>query len=83
MTMRSKFVVAVVLAATIMAFLVTSSSARPLGGDGGFAGSAGDAVVSGKHILELLRRLYLQQLGAAPSCQTNSSNGGCPPPSSD
>jgi hypothetical protein len=82
MTMRSKFiVVAVVLTAMIMAFLVTSGSARPLGGDG-FAGSAGDAVVSGEHILELLRRLYLQQLGAAPSCQTNSSNGGCPPPSS-
>ncbi|RLM55978.1 hypothetical protein C2845_PM10G06740 [Panicum miliaceum] len=81
MTMRSKFVVAVVLTATIMAFLVTSSSARPLGGDG-FASGAGDAVVSGEHILQLLRRLYLQQLGAAPSCQTNSSNGGCPPPSS-
>jgi hypothetical protein len=66
------------LAATIMAFLVTSSSARPLGGFG-----AGDArkVASGEHILQLLRRLYLQQLGAAPSCQTNSSNGGCPPPS--
>ncbi|RCV21092.1 hypothetical protein SEVIR_4G109801v4 [Setaria viridis] len=79
MTM-SKFVVAVVLTATIMAFLVTSSSARPLGGDGGFG--PGDAVVSGEHILQLLRRLYLQQLGAAPSCQTNSSNGGCPPPTS-
>ncbi|CAL5052172.1 unnamed protein product [Urochloa decumbens] len=81
MTMRSKFVVAMVLTATIMAFLVTSSSAaRPLGGDGGL--SAGDAVVSGERIFQLLRRLYLQQLGAAPSCQTNSSNGGCPPPSS-
>jgi hypothetical protein len=78
----SKFVVAVVLAAMIMAFLVTSSSARPLGGDDGGFG-AGDArkVASGEHILQLLRRLYLQQLGAAPSCQTNSSNGGCPPPS--
>ncbi|CAL5037836.1 unnamed protein product [Urochloa decumbens] len=81
MTMRSKFVVAMVLTATIMAFLFTSSSApRPLGSNGGLG--AGDAVVSGEHILQLLRRLYLQQLGAAPSCQTYSSNGGCPPPSS-
>ncbi|OEL20047.1 hypothetical protein BAE44_0018931, partial [Dichanthelium oligosanthes] len=75
----TKFVVAVVLTATIMSFLVTSSSARPLGG-GGLG--AGDAVVSGKHILQLLRQLYLQQLGASPSCQTNSSNGGCPQPPS-
>ncbi|KAF8723632.1 hypothetical protein HU200_021589 [Digitaria exilis] len=67
--------------AMIMAFLAMPSSARPLGGDGGGFG-AGDDVVSGKHILEVLRRLYLQQLGAAPSCQTNSPNGGCPPPSS-
>ncbi|KAF8641699.1 hypothetical protein HU200_067721 [Digitaria exilis] len=79
--MRSKFVVAVILMATIMAFLAIPSSARPLGGyDGGFG--ARDDVVSGKHILEVFRRLYLQQLGAAPSCQTNSPNGGCPPPSS-
>jgi hypothetical protein len=64
--------------------VATSCSARPLVATGADAGlGAGDAaVVSGKQILQLLRRLYLQQLGAAPSCQTNSSNGGCPPPSS-
>nr|BAD45717.1 hypothetical protein [Oryza sativa Japonica Group] len=39
-----------------MALLVASSSARPLGG-----GSGG--VVSGESILQLLRRVYLQQLG--------------------
>ncbi|KAL5200085.1 hypothetical protein ABZP36_021288 [Zizania latifolia] len=72
----------IVLVAITAAFLVTSSSARPLSGGGG-GRSAGDGV-SGESILQLLRRVYLQQLGAAgsgPSCQTNSSNGGCPPPS--
>jgi hypothetical protein len=75
----SKFVQAVILAAVVMALLVASSSARPLGGDGW---GAGEAVVSGgEHILQLLRRLYMQQLQAGPSCETNSTNGGCPPPS--
>ncbi|RLM54569.1 hypothetical protein C2845_PM10G06750 [Panicum miliaceum] len=79
--MRSKLIVAVVLAATIMAFVVASSSARPLmAGDG--AWGAGETVVSGDHTLRVLRRLYLQQLGAGPSCQTNSPNAGCKPPSS-
>ena len=83
--MRSKFVAAAILAAVVvMALVATSCSARPLVATDADAGlGAGDAaVVSGKQILQLLRRLYLQQLGAAPSCQTNSSNGGCPPPSS-
>ncbi|RLN13550.1 hypothetical protein C2845_PM09G07560 [Panicum miliaceum] len=64
--MRSKLIVAVVLAATIMAaFVVASSSARPLmAGDG--AWGAGETVVSGDQTLR--RRLYLQQLGAEPSC---------------
>ncbi|KAG8076233.1 hypothetical protein GUJ93_ZPchr0006g44814 [Zizania palustris] len=72
----------IVLVAIMAAFLVTSSSARPLIGDGGRL--AGDGA-SGESILQLLRRVYLQQLagaaGSGPSCQTNSSNGGCPPPS--
>ncbi|KAG2610449.1 hypothetical protein PVAP13_4KG232800 [Panicum virgatum] len=74
--MRSKLIVVVaVVAAAIMALLIASSSARPLmAGD-----SAGDA---GEHTLQLLRRLYLQQLGAGPSCKTNSPNPGCRPPSS-
>uniref|UniRef100_A0A0D9WNV6 Uncharacterized protein n=1 Tax=Leersia perrieri TaxID=77586 RepID=A0A0D9WNV6_9ORYZ len=61
------------------AFLVASSSARPLSGGDGWAGDSGG--VSGESFLQLLRRVYLQQLGSGPSCQTNSSNGGCPPPS--
>ena len=84
--MRSKFVAAVILTAVVvMALVATSFSARPLatGADASLgAGDAQAAVVSGKQILQFLRRLYLQQLGAEPSCQTNSSNGGCPPPSS-
>ncbi|CAD6336941.1 unnamed protein product [Miscanthus lutarioriparius] len=83
--MRSKFVAAVMLTAVVvMALVSTSCSARPLATAADAAGmGAGDAAaVSGKQILQLLRRLYLQQLGAAPSCQTNSSNGGCPTPSS-
>ncbi|KAJ1258838.1 hypothetical protein BS78_10G105900 [Paspalum vaginatum] len=82
--MKSKFiVVAVVLTAIVMAFLVSSSSARPLGSDGlDMDAAEARAVVSGNRILQMLRRLYLQQLGAAPSCQTNSSNGGCPPATS-
>ncbi|TVU11830.1 hypothetical protein EJB05_45436, partial [Eragrostis curvula] len=54
-----------------MAFLVASSSARPLGGDGWLTDKA---VLSGEHILQLLRRFYMQQLQAGPSCQTNSPN---------
>ncbi|CAD6339656.1 unnamed protein product [Miscanthus lutarioriparius] len=85
--MRSKFVAAVILTAVVvMALVATSCSARPLvtGADAAGLGlGLGDAaVVSGKQILQLLGRLYLQQLEAEPSCQTNSSNGGCPPPSS-
>jgi len=83
--MRSKFVAAVILTAVVvMALVATSCSARPLATSADASLGAGDAhaaVVSGKQILQLLRR-YLQQLGAEPSCQTNSSNGGCPPPSS-
>jgi hypothetical protein len=79
MRTSKKFVEAVILTAIVMAFLVASSSARPLavGSDGW---GAGEAFVSGEHILQLLRRLYMQQLQAGASCQTNSTNGGCPPP---
>ncbi|CAL5037833.1 unnamed protein product [Urochloa decumbens] len=78
----SKFVVGVILmmTATVMSFLLASSSARPLLAAGGGWG-AGDAVVSSEHALQLLGRLYLQQLGAGPSCQTYSPNTGCPPSS--
>nr|AGT16163.1 hypothetical protein SHCRBa_007_O13_R_140 [Saccharum hybrid cultivar R570] len=83
--MMSKFVAAVILTAVVvMALVATSCSARPMatGADDAGLGAGDAAAVSGKQIVQLLRRLYLQQLGAAPSCQTNSSNGGCPTPSS-
>ncbi|GJN29145.1 hypothetical protein PR202_gb17341 [Eleusine coracana subsp. coracana] len=76
MSTSKKFFEAVILAAIVMAFLVASSSARPLSGDGW---GAGEVVVSGEHILQLLRQLYMQQLQAGSSCQTNSPNNGCPP----
>jgi hypothetical protein len=44
-------------------------------------GTGEAAVLSGENTLGLLRRLYLQQLGAGPSCQTHSPNTGCPPSS--
>nr|CAB3470191.1 unnamed protein product [Digitaria exilis] len=34
--------------------------------------------VSGYGVLQFLQQMYLQKLGAGPSCRTNSSNGGCP-----
>jgi hypothetical protein len=40
-------------------------------------GGVGEALVSDEHILQLLRRLYMQQLQAGASGQTNSPNGGC------
>uniref|UniRef100_A0A0E0L9Z6 Uncharacterized protein n=1 Tax=Oryza punctata TaxID=4537 RepID=A0A0E0L9Z6_ORYPU len=76
MVMRQPRIVVLVILVAIMAFLVASSSARPLGVGGGGGGG-----VSSESILQLLRRVYLQQLGSGPSCGTNSSNGGCPPPS--
>lgn len=81
-TVRSKFAAVPLVLMTIMALLIASSSARPLGGDA-WAGGASVHAVSGESILQLLRQLYRQQLGSGPgpSCDTNSSNGGCPPPS--
>ncbi|KAL6605853.1 hypothetical protein ACP70R_041506 [Stipagrostis hirtigluma subsp. patula] len=61
----------------IMAFLAISSAARPLSGD--VWAPAGETVY-GDGVLQFIRQMYLQQLGAGPSCGTNSSNGGCPRP---
>ncbi|GJN00155.1 hypothetical protein PR202_ga17566 [Eleusine coracana subsp. coracana] len=72
---RSNIVAVPVILLVIMALLVISGMARPLDGD--VWAPAGDAV-SGEGVMQLLRQMYLQQLGAGPSCGTNSSNGGCP-----
>ncbi|KAM3208679.1 hypothetical protein ACQJBY_063398 [Aegilops geniculata] len=82
MMMKSKFVVPVILMLAITALFVGSSSARPLGGNVQ-TGESAAGVVTGESILQLLKRLYLQNLGGpGASCGTNSTNGGCPPPPS-
>ncbi|EMS54745.1 hypothetical protein CFC21_097011 [Triticum aestivum] len=65
-----------------MALLVGSSLARPLGGNA-LAGETAAVVVSDDSGLQLLQRLYLQNLQGGlpgPSCSTNSPNVKCPPP---
>ncbi|PNT76122.1 hypothetical protein BRADI_1g44387v3 [Brachypodium distachyon] len=79
MTMRSKFIVPVIVMA-ITALLVTSMSARPLLDGETWAGESSTAAVAGESILKLPAGLYLQKLGARPSCTTNSPSVGCPPP---
>ncbi|KAM3188827.1 hypothetical protein ACQJBY_067656 [Aegilops geniculata] len=63
----------------IVAFFAVSGAARRLGGDvwepaGAAVSESGDGVM-----VQLLRQMYLQRLGAGPSCGTHSANGGCPP----
>ncbi|OEL20048.1 hypothetical protein BAE44_0018932 [Dichanthelium oligosanthes] len=59
----------------IMALLAVSGAARPMGSD---VGVPARETVSSDGVMQFFRRMYLQQLGAGPSCGTNSSNGGCP-----
>ena len=67
----------VIILVVIMAFLAVSGAAsRRLGGDDVWT-PAGDSAVSGVAV-QFLRQIYLQKLGAGPSCGTNSSHGGCP-----
>ena len=55
----------------IMALLATSGAPRPLGSD---AWVPARAVVSADNgVTQFLRQMYLQQLGAGPSCGTNSA----------
>ncbi|KAJ1258837.1 hypothetical protein BS78_10G105800 [Paspalum vaginatum] len=54
-----------------------AGAARPFGGDV-WAPARETTVVFGDGIMQFLQQMYLQQLGARPSCSTNSSNGGCP-----
>jgi hypothetical protein len=63
----------------IAAFFAVSGAARQLGG--AVWASAGVAVVPCDDgvMVQLLQQMYLQRLGAGPSCGTHSANGGCPP----
>jgi hypothetical protein len=70
-----------VIILVIMAFLAVSGAAsRRLGGDVVWTPAGEDFAVSGEYgvAVQFLRQIYLQKLGAGPSCGTNSSNGGCP-----
>ena len=64
-----------VMLMVIMGFLAISGAARRLSGE---VWSPAGEDVSGDGVVQFLQRIYLQQLGAGPSCGTNSSNGGCP-----
>ena len=64
-----------VMLLVILGFLAISGAARRLSGE---VGSPAGEDVSGDGVVQFLQRIYLQQLGAGPSCGTNSSNGGCP-----
>ncbi|CAL5047099.1 unnamed protein product [Urochloa decumbens] len=81
-TSRRLVLLTVVIVVAVLFLAALGAEARPLGGDGGWA-VAGAAPLpdgdGGVLIVETLRRLYLQQLGAGPSCETNSPNNGCPP----
>ncbi|KQK18737.1 hypothetical protein BRADI_1g44380v3 [Brachypodium distachyon] len=58
----------------ILAFFAVSGAAtRRLGGDVWAPAVSGNGVTA-----QLIRQMYLQRLGAGPSCGTHSSNGGCP-----
>jgi hypothetical protein len=59
----------------LMAFMSTSRRARPLGGNGW---ASQREAISSDGVVQLLRQIYLQKLGAGLSCGTNSSHGGYP-----
>uniref|UniRef100_A0ACD5ZLP9 Uncharacterized protein n=1 Tax=Avena sativa TaxID=4498 RepID=A0ACD5ZLP9_AVESA len=76
-TMRKNFVLPALVAALLL-LAVLGEAARPLGGEDWAA--AGGTPLPGAGVVEVLRRLYLQQLGGpGASCGTNSPNNGCPP----
>ncbi|RLN13270.1 hypothetical protein C2845_PM09G07550 [Panicum miliaceum] len=76
---RGIIAVPVIILMIMAAFLaVSGTAARPLTGHV-WTPLVPEAAVSGDDgAMQFLRRLYLQQLRAGPSCGTNSSNGGCP-----
>ncbi|TVU11827.1 hypothetical protein EJB05_45433, partial [Eragrostis curvula] len=75
MGLARRIVTVPVIFLVLVAFLAISGAARPLGGD---VWSPAREAVSSDGVVDLLRQMYLQKLGAGPSCGTNSSNGGCP-----
>ncbi|RCV21094.1 hypothetical protein SETIT_4G110000v2 [Setaria italica] len=75
--MARGFAAVPVMLLLVLGFLAISGAARPLSGEVWSSAGEGEAV-SGDGIVQFLQRIYLQQLGAGPSCGTNSSNGGCP-----
>uniref|UniRef100_A0ACD5ZRQ8 Uncharacterized protein n=1 Tax=Avena sativa TaxID=4498 RepID=A0ACD5ZRQ8_AVESA len=76
--MMARFAAVPLILLMIVAFFAAPGAARLLGGD--MWEPAGEAVHGGDGVMvQLLRQMYLQQLGAGPSCGTHSANGGCPP----
>ncbi|KAM3208675.1 hypothetical protein ACQJBY_063394 [Aegilops geniculata] len=74
--MAGRFAAVPVMFLVILVFFAVSASARQLGGD---VWAPAGQVVPGNHVAaQILRQMYLQRLGAGPSCGTHSANGGCP-----
>ncbi|TVU11829.1 hypothetical protein EJB05_45435, partial [Eragrostis curvula] len=69
--MARRIVAVPVILLMIMAFMAVSGTARPFGGDVWTPAREG---VSGEGVMQFLQQMYLQRLGAGPSCGTNSSN---------
>ncbi|KAM3208676.1 hypothetical protein ACQJBY_063395 [Aegilops geniculata] len=74
--MAGKFAAVQVMLLMIVVFFAVSGAARQLGGD--VWAPAGEVVSGDGVAVQLLRQMYLQRLGAGPSCGTHSANGGCP-----
>jgi hypothetical protein len=71
-------IVPLIILMIVAIFTASAGAARQLSGD--VWEPAGEPVHGGDSVMvQLLRQLYLQQLGAGPSCGTHSANGGCPP----
>ncbi|CAN6178581.1 unnamed protein product [Urochloa humidicola] len=71
-------VMPVIIILLMTALLAVSVAARPLGSDVWVTPALARETISSDSVMQFLRQMYLQQLGAGPSCGTNSSNGGCP-----
>ncbi|RCV21087.1 hypothetical protein SETIT_4G109300v2 [Setaria italica] len=56
----------------ILALWAVSGAAKPLSSEVWLP--AGEAVSGDEGVVQFLHQIYLQQLGAGPSCGTNSSN---------
>jgi hypothetical protein len=71
----------VIILAIMAASLAVSGAAisRRLGGHVASWTPAAESVSGDDDaVVQFLRQIYLQKLGAGPSCGTNSANGGCP-----